>query len=62
MAKLDKESRLEVIDNDWLRKEVDIHKHDADDAALEVEQLEKDNIRIMEELFQCHRDDLKISQ
>ena len=62
MAKMDKYSRQEVIDNDWLKKEVDIHSGEVSEMMAIVEELEKENLTIMSELFECHVDDLKISR
>ena len=62
MAKMDKYSRQEVIDNDWLKSEVDIHGGEVTEMMKVVEGLEKENLAIMSELFECHVDDLKISR
>ena len=42
--------------------QVEIHKQEAVDMVQMVEQLEKDNLNIMSELFECQVDDLKISR
>ena len=62
MAKMDKYSRQEVLDNDWLKREVKIHQNNVDDLMHQVEAVEADNLKIMSELFECHVDDLKISR
>ncbi|KAL5010357.1 hypothetical protein ScPMuIL_012662 [Solemya velum] len=62
IAQLDKNSRQEVLDNDWLRREVEIHKRDVADLRQTVEDLEKGNLDIMSELFECKIEDLKISR
>lgn len=62
MARLDKNSRQEVLDNDWLKREVELHTKEADELLSEVEQIEKANLDIMSELFECTVDDLKISR
>lgn len=59
---MDKYSRQEVLDNDWLKREVDIHRRETDDMIREVEEMEKGNLEIMAELFECKIEDLKISR
>ncbi|XP_064617817.1 coiled-coil domain-containing protein 83-like [Liolophura sinensis] len=62
MAKLDKQSRQEVLDNDWLKREVEIHKRECDELYQSVSSLEQENLKIMSELFDCRVEDLKISR
>lgn len=59
---MDKYSRQEVLDNDWLKREVEIHRRDTDDLRREVEEIERGNLEIMAELFECKIEDLKISR
>ncbi len=42
--------------------QVEIHKKEADDLMEKVEALEKANLYVMSELFECTVDDLKISR
>jgi len=62
MAALDKKDRQEVLDNDWLKREVAIHRVETDKCRGVVEQLEKENLELMSELFECSVEDLKISR
>lgn len=62
MSKMDKTSRQEVLDNDWLKREVEIHKRESDELMAEVEVIERENLDVMETLFECTVDDLKISR
>jgi len=62
MAQLDKKDRQEVLDNDWLKREVAIHRVETDKARAVVETLEKCNLELMSELFECSVEDLKISR
>ncbi|XP_070568528.1 coiled-coil domain-containing protein 83-like [Ptychodera flava] len=62
MKTLDKWSAQEVMDNDWLKKEAVIHREETVKLKEYVEQLEKENLEIMSELFECRVDDLKISR
>ena len=39
-----------------------MHKKEVEDMMDVVEQLEKENLEIMSELFECQVDDLKISR
>ncbi|XP_052807568.1 coiled-coil domain-containing protein 83-like isoform X3 [Mya arenaria] len=59
---MDKISRQEVLDNDWLKREVEIHRRETDDLRYEVEDMERGNLEIMAELFECKIEDLKISR
>lgn len=62
MAQLDKKDRQEVLDNDWLKREVAIHRVETHKSHDVVEQLEKENLELMSELFDCSVEDLKISR
>ncbi|XP_041351289.1 coiled-coil domain-containing protein 83-like [Gigantopelta aegis] len=62
IGKLDKYSRQEVLDNNWLKREVLIHKHEVEELTEHVMNLEKSNLDIMSQLFECTIDDLKISR
>ncbi|XP_021359396.1 coiled-coil domain-containing protein 83-like isoform X2 [Mizuhopecten yessoensis] len=62
IGQLDKYSRQEVLDNDWLRREVEIHKAESADLKQEVEDLEKANLFVMADLFECKIEDLKVSR
>ncbi|XP_005090038.1 coiled-coil domain-containing protein 83 [Aplysia californica] len=62
MAQLDKKDRQEVLDNDWLKREVAIHRVETDKCRGFVEELEKENLELMSELFECSVEDLKISR
>ncbi|KAL3881283.1 hypothetical protein ACJMK2_027738 [Sinanodonta woodiana] len=59
---MDKYSRQEVLDNDWLRREVEIHRRDTEDLKKDVEEMERQNLEIMADLFECKIEDLKISR
>ena len=62
ISKMDKYSQREVLDNEWLTREVDLHRRDVDDMRKVVEDLEKGNLEIMAELFECKIEDLKVSR
>lgn len=62
ISKLDKYSQREVLDNEWLTREVNLHRKDTVALREKVEGLEKGNLEIMAELFECKIEDLKISR
>lgn len=59
---LDKDSCGEILDNRWLKKEVSIHREGHADLAESVEDLEKRNLEIMSEMFDCKVEDLKFTR
>ncbi|XP_041463628.1 coiled-coil domain-containing protein 83-like [Lytechinus variegatus] len=59
---LDKFSAQEVIDNDWLKKELELHTEETISLQGEVERLERENLTVMSDLFDCRIEDLKISR
>lgn len=62
MTQLDKSDRQEVLDNDWLKKEVQIHRKDTSKIRERVEDLERNNLEMMSHLFECTVEDLKVSR
>lgn len=62
MAQLDKKDRQEVLDNDWLKKEVQIHRAETAKTQERVEDLEHTNLEMMSRLFDCTIQDLKVSR
>ncbi|PVD28627.1 hypothetical protein C0Q70_11221 [Pomacea canaliculata] len=62
MSCLDKKDRQEVLDNDWLKKEVQIHRFETAKVRERVEDLERTNLEMMSDLFDCTVEDLKISR
>ncbi|KAK7494832.1 hypothetical protein BaRGS_00013959 [Batillaria attramentaria] len=62
MAQLDKKDRQEVLDNDWLKKEVQIHQAETAKIQERVEDLEHTNLEMMSRLFDCTIEDLKVSR
>ncbi|KAK3097159.1 hypothetical protein FSP39_006938 [Pinctada imbricata] len=62
ISKMDKYSQREVLDNEWLMREVELHRRDVGDQRKVVEDLERGNLEIMAELFECKIEDLKVSR
>lgn len=60
--KLDKDSCGEILDHRWLKKEVAIHRQGHADLSAKVEDLEKRNLEIMSEMFDCKVEDLKFTR
>jgi len=56
---LDKHTEQEFLDNEWLLKEVSIHRNHIIDAEVEIKRLEKQNIEVMSYLFEQQVEDLK---
>ncbi|RMX45990.1 hypothetical protein pdam_00002067 [Pocillopora damicornis] len=59
---LDKDSCGEILDHRWLKKEVAIHREGHADLSAKVEDLEKRNLEIMSEMFDCKVEDLKFTR
>ncbi|XP_066277024.1 coiled-coil domain-containing protein 83-like [Branchiostoma lanceolatum] len=62
MTHLDKHSTQEVKDNDWLKHEAELHREEVRTLRKFVEVLEKENLTILSQLFECRIEDLKISR
>ena len=56
---MDKQTEQELADNEWLLKEVNIHRNHILTAEADIEALEKHNIEVMAYLFEQQVDDLK---
>lgn len=59
---LDKDSCGEILDNRWLKKEVSIHQRGHEELSEIVEELERRNLEIMSEMFDCRVEDLKFTR
>lgn len=59
---LDKDSCGEILDNRWLKKEVSIHQEGHAHLSKAVEDLERKNLEIMSEMFDCKVEDLKFTR
>lgn len=59
---LDKDSCGEILDNRWLKKEVSIHREGHAQLSKIVEELERKNLEIMSEMFDCKVEDLKFTR
>ncbi|KAE8627869.1 hypothetical protein XENTR_v10007197 [Xenopus tropicalis] len=59
---MDEESRKEISENDWLKREVAIYRRDVDDMKQAVHRLEQDNLASVNQLFESRLKDLNISR
>ncbi|CAL1538518.1 unnamed protein product [Lymnaea stagnalis] len=62
LTQLDKNDRQEIMDNEWLKREVAMHQVETDGIRQVVEMLERENLQLMSELFECSVEDLKVSR
>ncbi|BFZ09369.1 hypothetical protein BsWGS_12409 [Bradybaena similaris] len=61
MDRMNKKDRQEMLDNNWLNREVAIHRVETEKVRTFVEMLERENLQLMSELFDCSVEDLKVS-
>ncbi|XP_035637574.1 coiled-coil domain-containing protein 83 isoform X1 [Oncorhynchus keta] len=59
---LDKHSRQEIKENEWLKRELAIYTREVSITALAVQQLEEENLEHMSQLFERRLEDLQISR
>ncbi|XP_073518088.1 coiled-coil domain-containing protein 83 [Phyllobates terribilis] len=57
---IDEESRREINENEWLKREFDIYKKDIHDLEVSVCKMEQENLQLINHLFDCRLHDLKI--
>ncbi|XP_011543145.1 coiled-coil domain-containing protein 83 isoform X4 [Homo sapiens] len=57
---IDKGSYLEIWENDWLKKEVAIHRKEVEELKNAIHELEAENLVLIDQLSNCRLVDLKI--
>ncbi|XP_070281907.1 coiled-coil domain-containing protein 83 isoform X2 [Myotis yumanensis] len=57
---IDKGSYREIWENDWLKKEIAIHRKEVDVLEKAIQELEEENLELIDQLFNCRLVDLKI--
>ncbi|KAL0629841.1 Coiled-coil domain-containing protein 83 [Plecturocebus cupreus] len=57
---IDKGSYLEIWENDWLKKEVAIHRKEVEELENAIHKLEEENLVLIHQLYNCRLVDLKI--
>ncbi|KAM9034536.1 coiled-coil domain-containing protein 83 [Sarcophilus harrisii] len=59
---IDKRSNREILENDWLKKEVELHKKEVAELEHAIHHLEEENLLLISQLFDCRLADLKINR
>ncbi|KAG8546775.1 hypothetical protein GDO81_029811 [Engystomops pustulosus] len=59
---IDDESRREMKENEWLKREVEIYRKDVHHLEVSVCRIEQENLQLINHLFDCRLQDLKISR
>ncbi|XP_020849483.1 coiled-coil domain-containing protein 83 [Phascolarctos cinereus] len=59
---IDKRSGREILENDWLKKEVELHKKEVAQLEVAIHHLEEENLLLICQLFDCRLADLKITR
>ncbi|XP_031243197.1 coiled-coil domain-containing protein 83 [Mastomys coucha] len=57
---IDKGNYREIWENDWLKKEIAIHKKEVEELENSIQLLEEENLVLIDQLFNCRLVDLKI--
>nr|XP_033804823.1 coiled-coil domain-containing protein 83 [Geotrypetes seraphini]XP_033804824.1 coiled-coil domain-containing protein 83 [Geotrypetes seraphini]XP_033804825.1 coiled-coil domain-containing protein 83 [Geotrypetes seraphini] len=57
---IDKKSRQEIKENDWMNKEVASYRKNVYDLEVSVQKLEEENLELIRYLFDCRLKDLNI--
>ncbi|XP_008261309.1 coiled-coil domain-containing protein 83 isoform X3 [Oryctolagus cuniculus] len=57
---IDKSSYREIWENDWLKREIAIHRKEVEKLEKVIHELEEENLVLIDQLFNCRLVDLKI--
>ncbi|XP_052033541.1 coiled-coil domain-containing protein 83 [Apodemus sylvaticus] len=57
---IDKSNYREIWENDWLKKEIAVHKKEVEELESSIHLLEEENLQLIDQLFNCRLVDLKI--
>ncbi|KAL6055066.1 hypothetical protein STEG23_035309 [Scotinomys teguina] len=57
---IDRSNYREIWENDWLKKEISVHREEVERLEDCVQQLEEENLVLIDQLFNCRLVDLKI--
>uniref|UniRef100_A0A8D2DKL7 Coiled-coil domain containing 83 n=1 Tax=Sciurus vulgaris TaxID=55149 RepID=A0A8D2DKL7_SCIVU len=57
---IDRGSYREIWENDWLKKEIAIHRKEVEELENIIQKLEEENLVLIDQLFNCRLVDLKI--
>ncbi|XP_075403904.1 coiled-coil domain-containing protein 83 [Tenrec ecaudatus] len=59
---IDRGSYREILENDWLKKEIAIHRKEVDELECVIHKLEQENLVLIDQLFHCRLVDLNITR
>ncbi|XP_049746648.1 coiled-coil domain-containing protein 83 [Elephas maximus indicus] len=59
---IDKGSYREILENDWLKREIAIHRKEVEELENAIHELEEENLVLIDQLFNCRLVDLNISR
>ncbi|KAM9659558.1 coiled-coil domain-containing protein 83 isoform 1-T1 [Trichechus inunguis] len=59
---IDKGSYRQILENDWLKREIAIHRKEVEELENAIHELEKENLVLIDQLFNCRLVDLNISR
>nr|XP_058162110.1 coiled-coil domain-containing protein 83 isoform X3 [Dasypus novemcinctus] len=59
---IDKYSYQEILENDWLKREIAVHRKEVEKLEKTIHELEEENLVLIDQLFNCRLVDLKISR
>ncbi|XP_038617874.1 coiled-coil domain-containing protein 83 isoform X2 [Tachyglossus aculeatus] len=57
---IDRGSYTEIKENDWLKKEVTLYRKEVEDLELDTHLLEEENVKLVNEMFECRLKDLRV--
>ncbi|KAM6173921.1 coiled-coil domain-containing protein 83 [Erethizon dorsatum] len=57
---IDRGSYREILENDWLKREIAIHRKEVEELENTIHELEAENLVLIDQLFNCRLVDLKI--
>nr|XP_020022350.1 coiled-coil domain-containing protein 83 [Castor canadensis] len=57
---IDRGSYREIWENDWLKKEIAVHRKEVEELESNIHELEEENLVLIDQLFNCRLVDLKI--
>ncbi|XP_010632065.1 coiled-coil domain-containing protein 83 [Fukomys damarensis] len=57
---IDRGSYQEILENDWLKREIAIHRNEVEELENTIHELEEENLVLIDQLFNCRLVDLKI--
>ncbi|XP_004709005.1 coiled-coil domain-containing protein 83 [Echinops telfairi] len=59
---IDRGSYREILENDWLKKEIAVHRKEVEELECAIHKLEQENLVLIDQLFHCRLVDLNITR